>query len=474
MKKLSWIAGLAWGQSMILAITLTAAGIAGYRERAAAEERQARRLGTALLTELHARGGDASLAESMFHANEQFAYLKVREVEHQVDLAWYQSLNLADSGQCPSPKAFTGRARWCRPLGARLVDVRLGGPLGGDILQAGLWVGGGPRQAGILPWGELWAWLLVGGCGVVLALSLAWRQGHPLQELTRKAREVSAVIPPARRPLDQENEWGFLKQTLESLGKELKFHKVQLAKAHQVLGNRKAEGNRGLRLALRQKEQEVEKEKKELGRSLEQLKPPLRHLAQISRVLEQRIAESLAPEDQGRLRRLLRESEKALHRLLEIETELKLVIEREPTELVNLSELIWEMGPELEAEGIRVHLANSLPTLWLPRQRMQRLYRELIQAAAGERGERGKVTVEVGYANLGDRLAFFVKGSRGAGVRKFSEATSSWARHALQQYHGTIWVEYQPNQGGILYFTLAKDSLAKSAPSEPEPMAEAA
>jgi hypothetical protein len=473
MKKLSWTAGVAWSQSLILGIALLAAGITSYRERGAAQERQTRRLGSALLTELRDSGGEPALAESLFHANEQLAYLKVRQVENQVDLAWYRSQELAGRGECPPPPAVTERVRSCRPLDARLVDVQVRGLAPGDILQAGLWVSGGPRPAGVLSAGELWAWLVVAVCGLALAFSLAWRQGHPLRELSRRAGQLAEVIPPAHRPLYQDHEWGTLEQTLESLGKELKLHKIQLAKAHQVLGNRRAEGRRELRLALGQKEQEAEQEKRELSRSLAELKMPLRHLAQMSRVLEQRVGEGLPPEDQGRLRRLSRESEKALHRLLEIETELKLVLEREPAEQLNLSELIWKLGPEWEAAGIRIQLVNPLPTLWLPRPRMERLFRELIQAAAGERVEKRKAVVEVGYANLRDRLAFFVKGARGAGIRKFSETAASWARHALQPYRGMIWVEYQPEQGGIIYFTLAKDALAKTAAAAAE-LAEAA
>jgi signal transduction histidine kinase len=474
MKKLGWTARLAWGQSLILVIALAAAGIAGYRERVAAGERQALRLGLALLTELRERGGDSALAEGVFHANEQMAYLKVRKVDDRLDLAWYQSLDLADRGQCPPSQVLTGRSRWCRPLGARLVDVRLSGLPPGELLQAGLWVGGGPRQAGMVSFGELWAWFLAGGAGLALVLSLAWRQGRRWQELGRLARAAAAVIPPARRPLDQESEWGFLEQTLGSLGKELKLHKVQLARAMQALRDRRADGKRGLRLALRQKDLEDEKEKLGFSRSLAELKPPLRHLAQMSRVLEQRIGEGLPAEDQGRLHRLLRESEKALGRLLEMETELKLTTEREPAEQVNLHELVWQMGPALEAEGIQVRFVNPLPTLWLPQPRMERLFRELIRAAAGERGEQRRTTVEVGYADLHDRLAFFVKGSPGAAVKSFSETAGSWVRHALQQYRGSVWMEARPGKGGIIYFTLAKDTLSKPSVPEPETRAEAA
>ena len=339
--------------------------------------------------------------------------------------------------------------------------------------QAGLWASGGPGPAGVFPAGEVWAWLLVGVSGLALIWGLAWRQGKPLRELSRRAAQLLEVIPPAHRPLEPGQEWGLLKQTLEGLAKELKLHKIQLAKAHQVLANRRAEGKRELRLVLREKEQEAEREQREFGQTLAELKPGLRHLAQMSRVLERRVGKGLPAEDQGRLHRLGRESEKALHHLFQIEAELKLVTLPEPAELVNLSELIWKMGPEWAAAGIRIQLPNPLPTLWLPRQRLERLFRELIRAAAGEIAEGRQALVEVGYANLGDRLIFFVKGAGAAGVGKLSESAYSWARHALQPFRGKIWVKYLPEQRGIIYFTLAKETLNQTPPVQMAPAAAA-
>jgi len=461
---------------LILVLALLAAGMAGYRERVREQELEAGKSGLALLTELRARGGGAALAESIFRANENFAYLKVRDVANQVDLAWYRSLALAEKGPCALPAVSTAGPgpRFCRPLRARVVDVKLAGLNPGDVFQAGLWSAGGPRSGGVFSPRELWSWLLVMGCGLALAWVLARRQGEPLRRLSQRAREVSAVIPPTHRPLDREDEGEMIEQTLAGLGKELRLHKVQLATAHSAFRSRIADSRRQLRQALKQQEQIAAKEKKELALALAELKTPLRHLAQMSRVLEQRIGDGLPLEDQGRMRRLLRESEKALHQLLEIETDLKLVTEREPVEQLNLSELIWKMGPGLEAEGIRVQSENPLPTLWLEPKRMERLFRELIHAAAGQAGLRSKTTVQVGYANLRDRLAFFVKGTRGAGVKKLSEDVNSWAQRLLQAYQGRIWVEYQPNRGGVIYFTLAKDSLTRKIAPEAEASAEAA
>jgi len=470
----NWMARLAWGQGFVLVLALAAAGLGSWRARLQQEEAEARRSGLALLEELKAGGSAPGLAEGIYHADDRVAYLRLRREENRVDVTWYRSLALAEGAGCPPPKLTGINSRYCRELDARLVDVQLTGPAPGDLLQAGLWVSRGPaalREGGL---GELGSWLLAAGCGLVLVMILGWRRAESLRQLSRRAREVSEVIPPVHRPLESEDEWEAISRTLEGLAKELKWHKVQLSRLNSVFRRRVSDGTRRWRKAFREKEQRSEQEQKEWGQALSALKPLIRHLAQMSRVLEQRVGESLAPEDQGRLRRLLRESEKALSQLLEIEKEFKLVEGEDPVEQVNLRELIWKMAPSLEQEGIRLSFMSPLPTLWLPSAPMERLWRELIHAAAGTEGIRAAGTVEIGYANLRDRLVFFLKGTRGAGVKKLSESVSSRAQRVLEPFRGRLWLEYHPHQGGVIYFTLAKERLTRPETPEVEGRAEAA
>ena len=373
---------------------------------------------------------------------------------------------------CYPENQIKGWLKWnCQKLGnAYGVEVKVITPQGRRTILA-LYH---PRFFVLSPALKYWIFFLVvlaGGIG--LALIFAQRIVGPVKKLVPLAKSVE---PRLLSNLEERDELGFLKSALEIIRKEKVKKDEYIVRLQKAFRNWRRVQSRKYKQKIAYLERTLNLYQAQLSDLVERLKSPARHIAQMSRLLYLQASEQLPVEMEGRFLILMREAEKCRDILLE--TEKALEQKKEPPEemeLVNLSELLFDLGPELDSllkhYQAEIRTKSPLPTIYCHPARLRSLFQGIIEELLAHSPCPENPVIEVGYNNLEERLLFYFS-LRGEVEKSSEEAESEAEPEAsrgsqpslvlnaiVESYGGELWRGKNEEGNAIVFFTLSKDFL---------------
>lgn len=318
---------------------------------------------------------------------------------------------------------------------------------------------------GALPVGNLLVWRV---------LSLPVRR---LMQVTRKLAEGDFT---ARAAAARNDEIGSLAESFNTMAAQIDAQHQQLLAANEQLEQkvelRTAELNRAnerLRAEMAEKEDFLRAVSHDLN-------APLRNIAGMTTMVMMKWRDQLPEEAVARLQRVLANVEAETELITELLELSRIKTRPQRRELTDMGDLIRQIGAsfeyDLKAKGIRLDVADDLPTLYVERNRMRQVFQNLIDNAVKYIGDRPDPRIEVRYRRDGDEHVFGVA-DNGPGIapddcqkifyvfrRAANAATSkvpgkgvglASVKSIVSNYDGRVWVDSDLGKGSTFFVTLS-------------------
>ncbi len=342
-------------------------------------------------------------------------------------------------------------------------------------------------QADFLPPFNYWKVMLPGISflilGFVLSMLFSWRIIQPIQQIVNYFKTGFSQIT---ADLSERSEPRFLAKALALLRKELTQKNEHITKVQKMFRNWRRVQNQKYKNKIKHLEKALNQTETQLYNLVENLKPSIRHILQMSRLLYVQASDKLPVEMEGRFLILMREAEQCRDQLLELEEalELKRDGEKSKNELVSLQELVFDLKNELkellENYQAQIKLKTTLPSIYCRWNWLHQLFKGLIEELLTKSEGIEKPIIEIGYNNLNDRLLFYLSllGEKKQEPAKkdsaeeidleseedISKASSTFPRPSLvaivENYGGELWEGENEQGNGIIFFTLSKHRLS--------------
>jgi len=309
------------------------------------------------------------------------------------------------------------------------------------------------------------------GVGISLAFVFTRRITAPIRRIIPRLKMYD---PKLLAHLDEKDEPGFLENAVESIKKDKVKKDEYIARVQKAFRNWRKVQSRKYKQKLAHLERTLNIYQAQLSDLVERLKSPARHIAQMSRLLYLQASEQLPVEMEGRFLVLMREAEKCRDILLEAEKALEQRKEpNERMELVNLSELLFDLGGEIDSllkhYQAEIKVKSPLPTIYCHPSRLRSLFQGIIEELLATSTIPKQPIIEVGYNNLDDRLLFYfsLQGEK-VPLENFEESEVETKESPspglvlnaiVESYGGELWRGKNEEENPIVFFTLSKEFL---------------
>jgi len=316
---------------------------------------------------------------------------------------------------------------------------------------------------------------IISAGGIGLGLIFAYQVYLPVGKLAVK---IKYIEPGLFNNLKPEPDWIYsLNQDLGIIRKELQARSEHIVKVQGIFKKWRQVQAQKLKDRIDFLDRALKSTQLQLFRLVEELKGPIRHIAQNTRLLYNQASTQLPVEMEGKFLILLRETERVRDVLIEFEEALELKKHQdEEAEMVNLNELLTslqsEMSQLLDSYHAQIKFKNPLPTIYCHRARMSELLKGLIEFLLRQEPERVNPSIEIGYTNLEDRLFFTlsITGEKKLKAEPLVDADDLMPerpplelkpalRIIVEGYGGDLWKGEDEEKNGVIFFTLPKSSL---------------
>jgi len=332
------------------------------------------------------------------------------------------------------------------------------------------------------------------------ALWTSQRIARPLAHLSAASRRLAALDFSERVPLNGRDEIAELAGSFNYLADELQKnisqkdrYAAELAELNDNLERIVATRTEDLVNAnLRLKNAAMEKE--DLLRAVSHdLGAPLRNIAGIAHLLEQKHGESLGSEGLeklGRIRTNVRHDLQMIEQLLDIS---RIKSQRGGLSRIDLNDLLAQIRDDfsfyLEQKSIQLVIDDILPVIYAERNRIRQLFQNLIDNAIKYMGDEPRPRIEIGWTEE-ERIYLFWVGDNGTGIpadqkdkifgifRRVKNAQTAQVegkgvglavvKTIVEVLGGEIWVETGPNSGSTFYFTMDRSLVGGSSTPAPD------
>ncbi len=332
------------------------------------------------------------------------------------------------------------------------------------------------------------------------ALWTSQRIARPLANLTTASRRLATLDFSERVPSNGRDEIAELARSFNYLADELQknisqkdHYAAELAELNDNLERIVATRTEDLVNAnLRLKNAAAEKE--DLLRAVSHdLGAPLRNIAGIAHLLEQKHGEGLGPEGLeklGRIRTNVRHDLQMIEQLLDIS---RIKSQRGGLSRIDLNDLLAQIRNDftfsLEQKSIQLVIGDILPVIHAERNRIRQLFQNLIDNAIKYMGDEPQPRIEIGWAEE-ERIYLFWVSDNGTGIpadqkdkifgifRRVQNAQTAQVegkgiglavvKSIVEVLGGEIWVETGPNPGSTFYFTMDRSVVGGDASPAPD------
>lgn len=337
---------------------------------------------------------------------------------------------------------------------------------------------------------------------IIFMMLFAWwmskRICEPLTQLSAAAKRMAALDFTERIPASGHDEVAMLAESFNYLATELHKNISQKDQYATELADLNANLERIVSLRteelvnanLRLKNAIAEKE--EFLRAVSHdLSAPLRNIAGLAHLLEQKHSESLNGDARDKLARIssnVKHELQMIEQLLEIS---RIKSQRGRSTLVDLQELLAQIRNDLsfslEEKGIKMIVPGILPVIYAERNRVRQLFQNLIDNAIKYIGDQPRPRIEIGWSEE-EKIHLFWISDNGMGIPPdqkdkifgiFRRVTNKEAaaiegkgvglavvKTIVELLGGEIWVESKLGEGSTFYFTM--DRALVSPETQPE------
>jgi signal transduction histidine kinase len=337
---------------------------------------------------------------------------------------------------------------------------------------------------------------------ILLMFIFAWwtsrRIAEPLAKLTQATRRLAALDFSERVPVSGRDEIADLASSFNHLAAELQrniaqkdAYAEQLADLNDNLEHLVAARTEELVNAnLRLKHAAVEKE--DLLRAVSHdLGAPLRNIAGLAHLLEQKHSSQLGPEGLEKLSRIghnVRHDLQMIDQLLDIS---RIKTRRGGATRIDLNELLAQIREDfsfqLEEHNIRLTVNDVLPVIFADRIRVRQLFQNLIDNGIKYLGNQPLPAIEIGWTEE-EKIYLFWVSDNGMGIAPdqqdkvfgiFRRVKSPQTAHIegkgvglavvksiVEMMGGEIWVESIPQAGSTFYLTMDRSLVDGPASSD--------
>ena len=279
---------------------------------------------------------------------------------------------------------------------------------------------------------------------------------HQLSHATERIGKGELGISVSTRRSD---EVGILAAAFNRMSQSLK-------KSHTELDQR----NQQLKFALDEKEDFLRAVSHDLG-------APLRNISGLAVSIEQKLGSALTPDARMRLDRIRVNAERELDLISDLLDLSRIKRQEGRIETVDIAATIKSVRDNLtfqiEEKHIRVVSPSDWPTIVADRNRIRRIFQNLIENATKYIGNTKNPTITLGWDVTDNGFQFFVRDNgpgvkpedkqaifyvfrRGGGVANTDGKGIGLAtvKSIVETYGGQIWVESTQGAGATFYFTL--------------------
>ena len=328
--------------------------------------------------------------------------------------------------------------------------------------------------------------------GIALGYVLVWRvMVRPMHQLAQATRRLADGDFSARSRLRRGDEIGALSKAFDSMAERISAARDELVLANEILEEKVAERTGELGVVNDRLRREMAEKEDFLRAVSHDLNAPLRNIAGMATMIQMKWGGQLPEDVARRLERIQSNVEhetSLIGELLELSRIRSRPLKRSVADMGELAaEAAAAVEYERKARGITLTIQPEMPTLYVERSRLVRVFQNLLDNAIKymDKSEGGRI--EVGYDPADSHHRFWVR-DNGPGIpadqhekifRVFRRAESPRAaevqgkgvglalvRGIASNHEGLAWVESTPGQGAT--FTISLDRANTRPPRKDE------
>jgi signal transduction histidine kinase len=339
---------------------------------------------------------------------------------------------------------------------------------------------------------QLWiiaAAIVVGA--IPLGYMLVWRVIlQPLRRLVFVTRSIASGNLSERTHLHRNDEMGKLASAFDAMADQIDATQKELIKANEDIEKKVVEWTSQLEVANRRLKEEIAEKEDFLRAVSHDLNAPLQNIAGMSTMILVKWRDKLPADAINRLERIkanVDNETSMISELLELSRIRSRPQKRDAVDVGKMvAELVGDFEDTLKNRNIELSATDDMPTIWVERNRLRKVFQNLIDNAIKymHREEGGRI--EIGYRRSSDCHEFRVS-DNGPGIQPedqqkifciFRRAITAEAmgvggkgvglalvKAVVSNYEGRAWVESQAGQGATFYFTLSASATIVPAES---------
>ena len=329
-------------------------------------------------------------------------------------------------------------------------------------------------------------------CGLSLPV-VYWavrRWVHPLRELVAASGRLGAGEVPAAVHAATDDEVGQLTAAFDRMARDLYAVRLRLQRSNDALEGKVAARTVELERARRRLESEIRDKDEFLRAASHDLIAPLRNIGGMASLLLEAHYDELDEEIRTKLERINADVEMQFDLIDDLVSISQLRTQPSRQERVNLGELFEDLRHrleyDLERHGIALELPAFLPEVVADKNRLQRVFLNLIDNAIKYMGDSSQRKITVGFEQQDEQMHFTVTDT-GSGIRPddqsrifqvFARGRSHRAKDIpgrgiglagvkaiIECYGGRIWVNSEPGRGSAFHLTFDCELMKSNPPT---------
>jgi signal transduction histidine kinase len=327
---------------------------------------------------------------------------------------------------------------------------------------------------------------------MLIMMHFSWwvskKLSEPLEELTRVTKEMGQLhfdhplrVKGFQETAELVESFNILSRTLNETITQKDNYAEELRVLNQDLEHIVAQRTEELEHSNLKLNKEIIENDEFLRTVSHDMGAPLRNIAGLTKILEKKIKPLIDEDCKDKLTRIRNNAIFQLEMIDQLLELSRLKTRRSRWEEVDLMLTLRDIKQDfsyvLDEKNIHISISSILPCLFVEKDRIQRIFMNLIDNAIKYIGTQNKPFIEIGWSEDSDNHMFWIK-DNGMGIphdqqsrifgifqrgknRDVSNIEGKGVGLAsvkaiVQIYGGDIWVESVLNQGSTFYFTLSK------------------
>ena len=318
-------------------------------------------------------------------------------------------------------------------------------------------------------------------CSIPLGYLMVWRaMVQPVRQLVATTRRIAQGDFTARSGLKRNDETGELASALDSMADEVASMRDELVLANEMLEKKIEERTSELRDANRRLRGEIAEKEDFLRAVSHDLNAPLRNIAGMATMVMVKWQDRLPEDVVARLQRIQANVDAETSLIDELLELSRIRSQPQKRQVMDIGKLLKELAAtldfELKSRSIELNIDESMPTLYVEKNRIRQVFQNLIDNAIKYMHRPVGGRIDIRYRRS-DGMHQFSVADNGPGIppedqqkiffvfrRAETAATSkvegkgvglAVVKTTVANYDGTAWVQSELGHGATFFVTLA-------------------